>query len=198
MVAHLLLKKPEEPVPELIQFLEDRKGTGAKPLSKEERIQLQSLQEEHKKLKEKKSQFFKQDSDSDDDRKGASSSGSEDDEEYLDVVKDEFSPINQQAKLQAAQKSRVSVSAEVFGKYHIKEAFKAQVIEKSHLVQDKIREKLAGAFMFMSLDDKDMQVVINAMDEKHVKNKETIITEGEPGDVLYIVESGSYSCNKVI
>lgn len=113
-------------------------------------------------------------------------------------MKDEFSPINQQAKLQAAQKSRVSVSAEVFGKYHIKEAFKAQVIEKSHIVQDKIREKLTAAFMFMSLDDKDLQTVIDAMDEKHVKNKETVISEGEPGDVLYIVENGSYSCSKVI
>ena len=52
--------------------------------------------------------------------------------------------------------------------------------------------------MFMSLDDKDLQVVINAMDEKHVKDGETIITEGEPGDVLYVVQDGSYSCSKMI
>ena len=52
--------------------------------------------------------------------------------------------------------------------------------------------------MFMSLDDKDLQVVIDAMDEKHVKDGQTVITEGEPGDVLYIVENGSYKCSKVI
>lgn len=52
--------------------------------------------------------------------------------------------------------------------------------------------------MFMSLDDKDMQVVIDAMDQKKAKANEYIINEGEPGEVLYIVESGSLGCTKVI
>ena len=52
--------------------------------------------------------------------------------------------------------------------------------------------------MFMNLDDKDMQVVIDAMDQKLAKANEFIINEGEPGEVLYIVESGSLSCTKAI
>lgn len=52
--------------------------------------------------------------------------------------------------------------------------------------------------MFMGLDEKDMNVVIDAMDEKQFKNGETVITEGEPGEVLYIVENGNLSCHKVI
>ena len=52
--------------------------------------------------------------------------------------------------------------------------------------------------MFMNLDDKDMQVVIDAMDQKLAKANEYIIKEGEPGEVLYIVESGSLSCTKVL
>jgi cAMP-dependent protein kinase regulator len=52
--------------------------------------------------------------------------------------------------------------------------------------------------MFMSLDDNDMQVVIDAMDQKVAKANEYIINEGEPGEVLYIVESGSLSCTKVL
>lgn len=63
-----------------------------------------------------------------------------------------------------AQKSRTSVSAEVFGKYHVKEAFLAKVVHKSEEVVRKIHERLSGAFMFMSLDEKDMKVVIDAMD----------------------------------
>ena len=97
-----------------------------------------------------------------------------------------------------AQKARTSVSAEVFGKYHSKEAFKAKVIQKSAEVKDKIRQRLVGAFMFMSLDEKDLQVVIDAMDEKKAAAGEVVIQEGEPGEVLYIVESGDLSCSKVI
>lgn len=52
--------------------------------------------------------------------------------------------------------------------------------------------------MFMSLDEKDMKVVIDAMDSKNFSAGETVIQEGEPGDVLYIVESGDLSCHKII
>jgi cAMP-dependent protein kinase regulator len=52
--------------------------------------------------------------------------------------------------------------------------------------------------MFMSLDSKDLQVVIDAMDEKKFAAKEYIIKEGDNGDVLYIVESGEAVCTKVI
>ena len=50
----------------------------------------------------------------------------------------------------------------------------------------------------MALDDKDLQVVIDAMDEKNVEAGEDVIREGDAGDVLYIVESGELSCSKVI
>jgi len=50
----------------------------------------------------------------------------------------------------------------------------------------------------MSLDEKDMMVVIDAMDEKLFKAGETVIQEGEPGEVLYIVENGALSCHKII
>ena len=56
------------------------------------------------------------------------------------------------------------MSAEVFGKYHSKAAFQAKVIPKDSAAKQKIHERLAGAFMFMSLDEKDMGVVIDAMD----------------------------------
>ena len=103
------------------------------------------------------------------------SSSDSDDEEYLDEVNDNFSPVKHQDRLQMAQKSRVSVSAEVFGKYHVKEEWKAKVVEKSNEVKQKIHERLIQAFMFMSLDEKDMAVVIDAMDEKIFKSGETVI-----------------------
>jgi hypothetical protein len=46
------LNKPEEPVPEIIQFLQDVKKIGAPPLNKEERQELNALRDEYEKLKE--------------------------------------------------------------------------------------------------------------------------------------------------
>ncbi len=97
-----------------------------------------------------------------------------------------------------ASRARTSVSAEVFGKYHQKAAFKPKVIAKSEEVKKKIEERLRSAFMFMSLEDADLQVVIDAMDEHAAQPQEFIIKEGDPGDVLYIVEAGDLSCTKVI
>jgi cAMP-dependent protein kinase regulator len=55
-----------------------------------------------------------------------------------------------------------------------------------------------GAFMFMSLDDGDLNTVIDAINSKKLGPNETVIQEGENGDVLYIIESGNLSCHKVI
>lgn len=54
-------------------------------------------------------------------RADASSSDSEANEEYLDEVHEPMSPLKEQSKIQMAQKARISVSAEVFGKYNMKE-----------------------------------------------------------------------------
>ena len=50
----------------------------------------------------------------------------------------------------------------------------------------------------MSLEDHDLQVVIDAMDECTVQPGDFVIKEGDNGDVLYIVESGDLKCTKVI
>ena len=140
MVANLLINKPEEPVPFIVQFLQDAQGKGVPSLTKEERSELLALREEYKKLKNKKAtkRPDQADSDSSDEEiishanqkksiqkkaQAHSSSDSGEDEEYLDEIKDPMNPMKQQAKIQMAQRARTSVSAEVFGKYHVKQAF---------------------------------------------------------------------------
>ncbi len=51
-------------------------------------------------------------------------------------------------------------------------------------------------FMFMALGEEELNVVIDTMDEKQAKQGDTVITEGEKGDVLYVVESGQLECFK--
>ena len=42
----------------------------------------------------------------------------------------------------------------------------------------------------MALDEQEMEVVIDAMDEKKVTAGTNVINEGESGDELYVVEEG--------
>jgi len=106
--------------------------------------------------------------------------------------------LNKEDNFKMASKARQSVSAEVFGKFNVKQAFKPKVIKKSDSAKETIKSRLLTAFMFMSLDDKDLEIVIDAMDQKNFKSGEQIIEEGDAGDVLYVVESGTLACSKVI
>jgi cAMP-dependent protein kinase regulator len=131
--------------------------------------------------------------------KGADEPSSEsEDSEAGDEVDAMMDLPTQQTQVKLASKARQSVSAEVFGKYHIKQAFKPQVIPKSNEVKEKIKQRLEQAFMFMALDDNDLKVVIDAMDEKKPQSGEFVIKEGDAGDCLFIVESGQLKCTKVI
>merc|ERR1719446_950336 len=48
--------------------------------------------------------------------------------------------------------------------------------------------------MFSNLDDKDMNIIIDAMEEIQVQKDERIIKQGENGNVLFIIESGKLDC----
>lgn len=93
-------------------------------------------------------------------------------------------------------KQRTSVSAEVYGLWNKKKAFAPQNIPKSDEIRSALEERLGQSFMFRSLDQKDQAVVINAMEEKQVSAGDSVITQGEDGDVLYFVFSGSLKCTK--
>ena len=51
--------------------------------------------------------------------------------------------------------------------------------------------------MFCALGEDDLEVVIDAMDERQAKEGENIIVEGEKGDELYVVEEGTLECYKL-
>ena len=50
--------------------------------------------------------------------------------------------------------------------------------------------------MFSALDEKELEVVIDAMDERKTSAGESIIVEGERGDQLFVVEEGVLDCYK--
>lgn len=50
MVAQLLIQKPDDPVPHIVQFLEEQNKTHQEPLSKTEKIELHQMREELQRL----------------------------------------------------------------------------------------------------------------------------------------------------
>lgn len=61
----------------------------------------------------------------------------------------------------------------------------------------RIRNRLLQAFMFSALDDKEMEVVIDALDERKVAAGAEVIVQGESGNELYVVEEGQLDCFKI-
>lgn len=57
--------------------------------------------------------------------------------------------------------------------------------------------KLSMSFMFSSLDEREQEIVIDAMEERIAVANEKIIVEGDLGDCLYVVGSGTLTCTKV-
>jgi len=93
---------------------------------------------------------------------------------------------------------RASVSAEAFGTFNKKEDFKARVVQKSEEAKESIMEIIQKSFMFSGLDDNEKQIVVDAMEEKKCFKKECVIKEGDEGDCLYVVGSGTLSCTKIL
>lgn len=50
--------------------------------------------------------------------------------------------------------------------------------------------------MFSSLDAKEVGILIDTMVECHFKEGETVIKQGDDGEVLYVVDSGELDCFK--
>ena len=50
--------------------------------------------------------------------------------------------------------------------------------------------------MFSALDETELEVVINAMDERRPAAGANVIVEGEKGDELFVVEEGILDCYK--
>ena len=91
---------------------------------------------------------------------------------------------------------RTSVSAEAYGKWNQKQEYKPRIINKTELQRSRILKRLEQAFMFASLDEREKNIVIGAMEEKKFNEGEDVIRQGEDGDLLYVVDQGALDCFK--
>lgn len=84
--------------------------------------------------------------------------------------------------------ARMSVSAEVFGKFNKQEDYKAPVFAKSPEQIAAITQRMEKNFFFDSLNPKDKSSILDAIVPRHFTPGETIIKQGDDGDNFYLVE----------
>ena len=122
----------------------------------------------------------------------SSESDSDIDEEEQKRIDEEMHKRQQKKK-----NMRTSVSAEVYGIHNVKKPFVPRVIPKTDDQIARIKDKCMQSFIFNSLDDKELKTVIDSFEEKRYSAGQNVITQGEEGDVLYLVDSGELDCEKV-
>ena len=122
------------------------------------------------------------------DKKAASHSDDEDD----DV--DELPPPPKRA-----MHARRSVSAEVYGAWNQQKPFVPPKHPKTPDQEKRLKEILSKPqlIVFESLDDKEKDVILLAMEKCYFKPRERIIQQGDDGDCLYVVEDGLLECKVV-
>ena len=168
MLTELMKEQPEEPVPFMKKWLE----TTGREIQTRNDQRLQSRPE------------------------GIETSEESDDDELYDEYDEEmeFEAIK---KKQANRGMRTSVCAEVYGEYNKRGDFTPPVYEKTEDQMERIMKKLNQNFMFSKLGQKEKEIVVKAMQSRDVTAGETVIQEGDEGNELFVVDSGTLKCTKL-
>lgn len=184
LVYQLVLDRPENPVVYMIDYLQKLGGYTSNGITLDEKKELERLRVEIKKFREM------DENDKQDDPQNHSFT--DDDEDDIDDHI-EKKVIHAQARL---SRQREAVSAEVYGQFNKKEDFQPKYVAKSDDQIQRIKARVLQSFLFAALEAKDLNIVIGCMEEKQFKSGSSVITQGESGDCLYIVETGELNCYK--
>ena len=118
--------------------------------------------------------------------------------EYQDEVEiakfEEELKRKKEKNLQKGQ--RISISEESYGQFNKKKDYIARVINKSDDQKERISNTLEKSILFNTLQPKEKETVLLAMEEKRYKMNDIVIQQGDQGDVLFLIEKGYYECFK--
>lgn len=179
----VLTEKPTDIKKYMLDWLLTFSGEKSSHQVNQEKQELLNLRKEMKQLKRK---FDEKD------KEMIVDSESEHTDEDEDLV-DDLVQIHQKRDIKIG---RSSVSAEVYGQFYKKENFIPKVIKKSPSQLKRLNDVTSKSFVFNNLDENELNTVIDAIDERRFNAGEIVISEGENGDLLYIVEKGELDCSK--
>lgn len=64
-------------------------------------------------------------------------------------------------------------------------------------MREALKKRIEQAFMFSALNPEELSIVLDAMQNVKKAAGDLVIREGDEGDCLYVVESGTLSCTKI-
>jgi cAMP-dependent protein kinase regulator len=201
MVTQVLLERPPDLIPFMIQWLGDQSGLPVAGKSKKDQIQeYEELKQEltfwKGKLDELEEVVAKEKLSAAPEKEEADEAAEEEEEDDDDDVVDDLPPPS---AVVGAKGPRTSVSAEAYGVWNkMDTSWTAPMYEKTEEQVARIMKVLNASFLFGPLDKKDVSIVVGAMKELKIKQSETVITEGEEGNELYVIEEGKAECFKMI
>lgn len=187
LVTECLTTLPDDPTSFLLDFLSSAEQVGAKPLNDEQ------LTSENEKMKREIQALknFANEVSSQVAAKQAEEAAAEEEEEEDSDVDDEPPPGFDDGPKRGM---RQSVSAEAYGEWNKEKEFVAPVIQKTEEQKASIRPILKGSFLFQALDDKNVEIVVNAMKERTLQPGDFAIKQGDDGDYLFIIAKGAFEC----
>ena len=193
------IKKIEEKDNHIKNNLEeenDKKSEEEKEKNSEEEKDKKSEEEKDKNSEEEEKKSNSSKSNNSEKNSEENSSGYQSEKED-NISQQEFdNKIKEQRNKMLKRGQRSSVSAEAFGMFNKKSAFKPRVIPKTDTQKETIKSRCLQSFIFNALEDQDMISVIDAFEEKRYKAGEYVIKEGEKGDVVFLVDTGELDCEK--
>jgi len=187
MVSEVLTEMPKSPLDLMITHLRSRSGApaGAKAsVLQRNQMLKQELKRVTASIEEAGHAIAASDENADDDE--------EDDDDDCDSIPEDFK------KPEGQTNKRQSVSAEAYGCWNPKQAFTAPTHAKTDQQKERLKQTLLKSFMFSGLEEKDMETILMAMKETNFEAGQSVITEGEDGQFMFVIETGKLDCVKKI
>lgn len=193
MAAECIHKSPNDPIDFMLDWLVNKKVNDEnRKLTSDEKDKLEqenaALEASIKKVTAEMQETAKIAQEADGEAK-------EEEEEEQDDDDDEEPPPGWEKSKESMAKCRQSVSAEAYGEWNAKKAFVPPVIVKSDPQKARLSACLSKSFLFQSLEEQDLVLVIGAMKEVKTEKGERVINQGDNGDFLFVIESGKLACS---
>jgi cAMP-dependent protein kinase regulator len=187
MVSDVLTEMPKSPLDHMIRWLRKRSGGVASSRLSVQAKNTQLKQE----LKLITGSLVEAGASTTDTNQKDEEEEEEDEDDEIDDIPDRMTDANM-------SRGRQSVSAEAYGNWNQKKAFVAPKYPKTDDQKDRLAKTLLKSFMFNELEGNDMETVLMAMKEEIFKLDQKVMTEGDDGDFLFVIEKGSFDCIKKI
>jgi len=118
--------------------------------------------------------------------------GSDDEDEEEDCA--DLVPMPKMAPRTRSQ----SVSAEAYGAFNQRKAYKPIIIPKDAGQKKRIKDVLKNCWMFKDYKEENLLILVDAMAEKVVAPDVRLIQQGDAGEAMWVIEQGVLECSKRI